>query len=68
LIASQSMEERRQELGVCQKLIERHVGEFTEWFAKPHPMGNPGGLPLRNNGGVSVPGGAAPGGTAPQSV
>ena len=68
-IASQSMEERRQELGVCQKLIERHVGEFSDWFAKPHPLGNPGGgLPMRDNGGASAPGGAASGGTAPQSV
>jgi glutamyl-tRNA reductase len=63
-IASQSMEERRQELGICQKLIERHVGEFTEWFAKPHPIGNSGtGVSARNNGGAS-----APGGTAPQRV
>jgi glutamyl-tRNA reductase len=32
-IADHSMHIRRQELAVCEQLIERHVGEFAEWLA-----------------------------------
>jgi glutamyl-tRNA reductase len=32
-IADQSMKNRRQELGVCETLIERHVGEFHGWLS-----------------------------------
>jgi glutamyl-tRNA reductase len=31
-IATQSMEERRSELTLCEALIDRHVGEFTAWL------------------------------------
>jgi glutamyl-tRNA reductase len=40
-IADESMQVRRQELARCEKLIERHVGEFREWLAAPRP-----GMPL----------------------
>ncbi len=37
-IANQSMSERQQEVALCERLIERHVTEFTEWLAAgPHP-------------------------------
>ena len=32
-IAAQSMDIRRQELTECERLIERHVGEFSGWLA-----------------------------------
>jgi glutamyl-tRNA reductase len=32
-IAAQSMAIRRQELTECERLIERHVGDFTGWLA-----------------------------------
>jgi glutamyl-tRNA reductase len=33
LIAAQSLDVRRQELSECERLIERHVGEFSGWLA-----------------------------------
>ncbi len=32
-IAGQSMDSRRQELGICEQMIERHVVEFGAWLA-----------------------------------
>jgi glutamyl-tRNA reductase len=32
-IADQSMSVRKQELVVCEQMIDRHVGEFSEWLA-----------------------------------
>lgn len=31
-IASQSMEERRGELGMCERLIDQHVSDFSQWL------------------------------------
>ena len=31
-IANQSLEVRRGELGACEALIDKHVGEFTQWM------------------------------------
>lgn len=36
-IADDSMAVRRQEVIVCERLIARHVAEFTEWLAAPRP-------------------------------
>lgn len=38
-IAADSMAVRQQEVVVCERLIERHVTEFTEWLATPRPHG-----------------------------
>jgi len=32
-LAEQSLEIRRQELEICERMIERHVGEFTNWLS-----------------------------------
>ena len=43
-IASESLEVRRQEMVVCQRIIEEHVSEFMEWAAKrgvTEPIENP---------------------------
>ncbi len=32
-IAAESLAIRRQDLSVCERLIERHVGEFSDWLA-----------------------------------
>ncbi len=34
-IAQQGMEFRRREIGVCERLIERHVAEFDQWLNGP---------------------------------
>jgi glutamyl-tRNA reductase len=37
-IADESMAVRKQEVAVCERLIARHVAEFTEWLAAgPRP-------------------------------
>jgi glutamyl-tRNA reductase len=40
-IADQSIQVRRKELTVCETMIERHVGEFHEWFTTPRPVITP---------------------------
>jgi glutamyl-tRNA reductase len=43
-VAAQSMDIRRQEVAVCEELIERHVREFSEWLAtggRPIGFGQP---------------------------
>jgi glutamyl-tRNA reductase len=35
-IAQQSLEIRRQDLALCEEMIERHVTEFCEWLARAH--------------------------------
>lgn len=41
-IADHSMTVRRQEVAVCEHLIERHVAEFSAWLAAgPHPLSAP---------------------------
>jgi glutamyl-tRNA reductase len=37
-IADDSMQVRRQELAVCEEMIERHVVEFREWLAGGWPL------------------------------
>ena len=37
-IAEQSMSVRRQELAVCEQMIERHAAEFSEWLAGGWPQ------------------------------
>lgn len=37
LLSEQSLAIRRQDLVVCEKMIERHVTEYSEWLAKPVP-------------------------------
>ena len=32
-IANESLAVRRQELVICEEMIERHVGDFLEWLA-----------------------------------
>jgi len=32
-VAAQSMAARQQEIALCEQIIERHVGEFSEWLA-----------------------------------
>ncbi len=66
-IASQSMEERRQEVGLCEKLIERHVVEFSEWLASPHPLAQTGqGAQSRDVRSPAARAGSPPDGTAAQ--
>ncbi len=66
-IASQSMEERRQEVGLCEKLIERHVVEFSEWLASPHPLAQTGqGAQSRDVRRSAARAGSPPDGTAAQ--
>jgi glutamyl-tRNA reductase len=66
-IASQSMAERRQEVGLCEKLIERHVVEFSEWLASPHPSGQTvHGAQSRSVSALGASEGSAPDGTAAQ--
>jgi glutamyl-tRNA reductase len=49
-IAAESMAIRRQELSECERLIERHVGEFSHWLLSAG-LGSPvipiNGVPLR---------------------
>ncbi len=40
-IAAQSLELRRREVTVCQEIIGEHVGEFSEWLARPAPERQP---------------------------
>jgi glutamyl-tRNA reductase len=41
-IADQSMAVRRQEIAICEQMIERHVSEFSQWMAAaPGPQGAP---------------------------
>jgi glutamyl-tRNA reductase len=66
-IASQSMAERRQEVGLCEKLIERHVVEFSDWLASPHPSGQTvHGAQSRSVSALGASEGSAPDGTAAQ--
>jgi len=48
-IAAQSMAIRRQELVECERLIERHVGEFAIWLANGSAFNQPGVAPLRKS-------------------
>lgn len=41
-IAAQSLAIRRQELTECERLIERHVGEFSGWLANGRTVAAPG--------------------------
>jgi glutamyl-tRNA reductase len=50
-IAAQSMAVRRQELSECERLIERHVGEFSGWL---NGAGNPAAPLARNPAGVAL--------------
>lgn len=36
-IAAQSLEDRRAEIGACERMIERHVVEFAKWVTDAHP-------------------------------
>ncbi len=51
-IAAQSMAVRRQEMAECERLIERHVGEFSGWLAN-------GGGPVAGKNGNAVAGAQA---------
>jgi glutamyl-tRNA reductase len=48
-IAARSMAVRRQELAECERLIERHVGEFSGWLV------NDNSVPARNGNAVGFP-------------
>lgn len=48
-IAADSMEVRRQELTECERLIERHVGEFTGWLAGANGAPAPAGVAMRTH-------------------
>jgi glutamyl-tRNA reductase len=52
-IAAQSMAIRRQELVECERLIERHVGEFAGWLAGNSTIGAvaPAGVAMRTQAG-----------------
>jgi len=45
-IAQQSMEVRRQELTVCEQMIERHVNEFSNWLMNARMRAAAGQSPL----------------------
>jgi glutamyl-tRNA reductase len=50
-IAASSMEIRRKELSECERLIERHVGEFSGWL---NGGGNPAAMLVRNPAGIAL--------------
>ncbi|HET6409504.1 MAG TPA: hypothetical protein VFG14_16570, partial [Chthoniobacteraceae bacterium] len=48
-IADNSMAVRRQEITICEQIIERHVNEFSEWLAAA-PGPPPGALRTQAGG------------------
>ncbi|MEY5025552.1 MAG: Glutamyl-tRNA reductase [Verrucomicrobiota bacterium] len=48
-IADQSLQVRRQELGICEQMIDRHVGEFFAWLSAGDSGGNPERASSRRN-------------------
>lgn len=40
-IAEQSLEFRRKEITTCERMIDRHVGEYSEWLRNADRMGRP---------------------------
>ena len=56
-IAAESMAIRRQELSECERLIERHVGEFSGWLLNTGLIGHAhsaNGLPIRSPAATQV--------------